>query len=137
MEKIKFGSVQYDLVPDGTRYGTGEQLHVVLVWPDGATYEDIEASVTGCDRIEILSDTGELLEAIKGYSHVHQLRKQFNYVIAMEQVQDGTNEAGEPLYVNQDVTGTVMIVTLKQTDIRDAVESLQAAVDMLVFDALV
>ncbi|MGL5434785.1 MAG: hypothetical protein ACRDBO_05200 [Lachnospiraceae bacterium] len=58
MEKIKFGSTQYDLVPVGTHY-IGEQLQITFVWPDGGSYEEVEASLTGCDRIEVLSESGE------------------------------------------------------------------------------
>lgn len=130
MEKIKFGNAVYDLVPAGTHYA-GEQLRLVIAWPEGVAYEEIEASLTDCDRIEIISEVGEMLEAIKGYTCVDRLVKQHDYVIGVEQIKDGENEAGEPLYINREVVGSVMIATLKRPDIRETVESMREMVDYL------
>ena len=136
MEKIKFGTTQYDLTPGGY-YVTGDQMKLAFVWPEGVAYEEIEVSLTGCERIELLAESGDLLEAIKGYTCIDRLIKQYDCVIGTEQVEDGQGEDGETLYTSQDVICTVMIATLKKPDIRAELDSVKETVVMLVAEALV
>jgi len=135
MEKIKFGTTQYDLTPGGY-YVTGDQLKLAFVWPEGVAYEEIEASLTGCDRIELLAESGDLLEAIKGYTCVDRLVKRYYCVIGTERVEDGQGEDGETLYTSKDVLGTVMIATLKKPDVRAELDSVKETVEMLVVSGL-
>lgn len=123
MEKIKFGDTQLDLVSNGTQY-MGEQLQIVFVCPVSLTYEQIEEILANVGRIELLSEQGELLQVYKGYTCLHSLRKQFDYVICTEQVEDGQDEAGNTMYATQDVTDTVMIAILKQPDLREQLKQL-------------
>lgn len=116
--------MQYDLVPAGIHYATGDQLCLTIVWPENTTYEEIEASLAGCDRIEILAEAGELLEAIAGYTFLASLRKQYDYVISTERVEVGQDDDSELVYINRDVTGNVMVVTLKRQDIRKQIDQL-------------
>lgn len=131
MEKIKFGDSIYDLAPNGVQHNA-EELHVIILWPDTMTYEEIENSMTGCERIEILAENRDVLEAVKGYKHLDQLRKHFDYVVRTEQVEDGVDENGEVLYTNKDVTSTVMIATLKRSDIWDTMTDMQEKFDNLI-----
>lgn len=129
MEKIKFGTEIFDLVPVGATFRE-DSAKIIFVMPDGKSYEEIEEAVSGKERIEILDETGDVLEARKGYIYLDSLTKQKNRVIATAQVVTGTNEeTGEPIYQNQEVTAAVMVVTLKRSDVRQAVEAMQAKVD--------
>lgn len=129
MEKIKFGTEIFDLVPVGATFRE-DSAKIIFVMPDGKSYEEIEEVVSGKERIEILDETGDVLEARKGYIYLDSLTKQKNRVIATAQVVTGTNEeTGEPIYQNQEVTAAVMVVTLKRSDVRQAVEAMQAKVD--------
>lgn len=129
MEKIKFGTEIFDLVPVGATFRE-DSAKIIFVMPDGKSYEEIEEVVSGKERIEILDETGDILEARKGYIYLDSLTKQKNRVIATAQVVTGTNEeTGEPIYQNQEVTAAVMVVTLKRSDVRQAVEAMQAKVD--------
>ena len=129
MEKIKFGDTLLDMVSNGTQY-MGERLQIVFACPAGLSYEQMEEILANVDRIELLSEQGELLQVYKGYTCLYSLRKQYDYVIRTEQVEDGQDEAGNALYANQDVTGTVMVAILKQPDLRTQLEQLAEELTM-------
>lgn len=132
MEKIKFGTESFDLVPVGAIFKE-DSAKIIFVLPDGKSYEEIEEIVTGKERIEILDETGDVLEAHKGYIYLGSLTKQKDRVVATTQVETGINEdTKEPIYQNQDVTATVMVVTLKRSDVRQEMEAMQAKVDYVV-----
>lgn len=135
MEKVKFreGAV-YELAVNGVSFG--ENGATLTFLPGKKTYEQVEADVTGCSRIEILDSAGEVMEARAGYVYLDSLTKKRDYVISTEQVEDGTDEEGETVYLSRDVTGTVMIAMLKKTDMRKQVDDLQETVDMLVLESL-
>ena len=117
------------MVPVGATFRE-DNAKIIFVLPDDKSYEEIEEAVTGKERIEIFDEAGELLEAHKGYIYLDSLTKQKNRVISTTQVMTGTNEeTKEPIFQNQDVTATVMVVTLKRSDVRQAVEAMQAKVD--------
>lgn len=136
MEKIKFGSTQYDLVPGGATFGM-ETARVVAVWPEGKTYEQVEMAITGIERIEILDSAGDVLTVHKNYLHLEELSRKKDYVIRTERIDDGINtDTGEILYSTKDIVGTVLIATLKRTDMRLEVDTLKETVDMLVLSNL-
>lgn len=129
MEKIKFGTEVFDLVPVGATFGE-DKARITIVLPDGTNYETVEIAVSGKERIEILDEDGEVLAAHKGYIYLDSLTKQKNRVIGTTQVVTGTDkETQEPIYTNQEVTATVMIVTLKRADVRQEVEEMKANLD--------
>ena len=134
-EKVKFreGAV-YDLVVNGVSFG--EERAQLTFLPGEKTYEQIEADLTGCNRIEVLDSIGEVMEARSGYIYLDTLTKKKDYIIGTEQIEDGTDDNGDTIYVNHDVTGTVMIATLKKADMRKQVDDLQETVDMLVLEDL-
>lgn len=136
-EKVKFGTnAIYDLAVNGISFDE-DKARVVFVLPEGKTYEQVEADVTGKERIEILDSMGDVLEARSGYIYLDSLTKKKDYIIGTEQVENGTNEdTGETIYLNQDVTATVMIVTLKREDVRQEIADVKETVDMLVMESL-
>lgn len=129
-EKIKFhdGAV-YELVTDGV-YFADDKAQITFL-PGEKTYEQIEDDLTGCNRIEILDTFGETMEAHSGYAYLDTLTKKKDYTIGTEQVEDGQDDNGDAIYINRDVTGTVMIATLKKSDIRKQIDDLQETVDMI------
>lgn len=134
-EKIKFHErAVYDLVTGGVDFG--EERARLTFLPGEKTYEQIEADVTGCNRIEVIDTSGEVMEARAGYIYLDTLTKKKDYIIGTEQVEDGQDENGDTIYLNHDVTGTVMIAVLKKADIRKQVDDLQETVDMLVLEDL-
>lgn len=136
MEKIKFGDSLYDLVPAGASFGA-DTAWITALWPIDKTYEQVETAISGIDRIEIIDDAGDILAAHKGYLHLEELSKKKNYVIKRELVEDGTDpDTGEMLYAAQDTTGTVLIATLKKSDIRSELNAMKEAIDMLVVSSL-
>lgn len=129
MEKIKFGTEVFDLVPVGATFGE-DKARITIVLPDGTNYETVEIAVSGKERIEILDEDGEVLAAHKGYIYLDSLTKQKDRVIGTTQVVTGTDEETlEPIYTNQEVTATVMVVTLKRADVRQEVEEMKANLD--------
>ncbi len=135
MEKVKFGEGSvYDLVVNGVSF---DEEKARLTFLSGEkTYEQVEADVTGCSRIEVLDTSGEVMEARSGYVYLDSLMKKKDYIIGIEQIEDGTDENGDTIYLNHDVTGTVMIAVLKKADMRKQVDDLQETVDMLIMESL-
>lgn len=132
MEKIKFGTETFDLVPVGAAFGE-DKAKVIFVFPEGKSYEEIEETVSGKERIEVLDEAGDVLAAHKGYIYLDSLTKQKARVIGTAQVASGTNEAtGETIYENQDMTATVMIATLRRADVRQEVDAMKASLDYVV-----
>lgn len=134
-EKVKFkeGAV-YNLVVNGVSFG--EERAQLTFLPGEKTYEQIEADVTGCNRIEVIDTSGEVMEARAGYIYLDTLTKKKDYIIGTEQVEDGQDENGDTIYLNHDVTGTAMIAVLKKSDVRKQVDDIQETVDMLVLESL-
>lgn len=139
--RVKNGST-YDLVTNGAFFGE-EKAKLIVVFPSGKTFEQIEADFEGNERIQILGEDGEVDETKVGYAYIDESFRKKNYVIGTEQVADGVNDTGETIYVNKDVTATVMIIVLKKADLRTELEKAKAeianlneTVDMLVVSAL-
>lgn len=134
-EKVEFkeGAV-YDLVVNGVHFSDERAEFTFL--PGEKTYEQIESDLTGCDRIEVLDSIGEVMEARAGYVYLDTLAKKKDYIIGTEQIENGQDDNGDTIYLNHDVTGTVMIAVLKKADMRKQVDDLQETVDMLVLEGL-
>lgn len=128
MEKIKFGSEIFELTPAGATFRE-ENAKVAFILPEGKTYEEIEAAVTGKARIEIIDEQGEVIAAHTGYVYLGSLAKEKDRVIAVKQVKTGESDDGTPIYTNQDVTATVMVALLKKSDIRQDVQANNAKID--------
>lgn len=143
-EKIKTQSgTIYELVPGGA-YFDDETAKLIVVFPSGKTYEEVEADLEGNERLQILDMSGEVSETKIGYTYLDGAGRKKSYVIGIEQVESGADtDTGETIYTNQDVIGTVMIVVLKKADLRAELEvakaeivSLNETVDMLVIASL-
>lgn len=128
LEKVKLGTEVYDLVPAGSSF-MEEKARLVVVLPEGKSYEDVERDMTGKDRIEILDSTGEILTVHHGYVYLDTLMKKKDYFVATEQVETGRNEENELIYENKEVLATVMVATLKKADLRQEMDKVKAIVD--------
>lgn len=140
-EKIKFGKDKIFDIPMNAVSFNGDSAKLVFVLPEGKTYEEIEADITGKDRIEILDANGEIIEAKTGYVFLDSLTKKKDYLIDVIQVEHNNEvvkvdeETGEEIvtiektYTPEPVTGTVMIAVLKRSDVRQEIETIKAVQD--------
>ena len=143
-EKIKFGKDKIFDIPMNAVSFEEEKAKLVFVLPEGKTYEDIEADITGKDRIEILDVNGEIIEAKTGYIYLDSLTKKKDYLIDVIQVETETEvvtvdeETGEEIttikkiYTPENVYGTVMIAVLKRSDIRREIAEIKAIQDEMI-----
>lgn len=140
-EKIKFGKDKiFDIPMNAVSFGE-DQAKLVFILPEDKTYEEIEADISGNDRIEILDANGEIIEAKTGYIYLDSLTKKKDYLIDVIQVETETEvvkvdeETGEEItviektYTPEYVYGTVMIAVLKRSDIRQEIEEIKAIQD--------
>lgn len=69
-EKLKTQSgAVYELTPNGA-YFADDTAKVIFVFPEGKTYEQVEADIEGNERLQILDDAGEVTETKVGYSYL-------------------------------------------------------------------
>lgn len=128
-EKIKFGAAVYDLVSGGVRWN--EDKARLVFQPGEKTYDQVEADICGAARIALLDTTGETIEARTGFTVINSLTKEYDYVIGTEQVEIGTDpDTNEPITETKNVTGTVMVASLRKEDLRAVVARLQEIVEI-------
>lgn len=143
MEKLKTQSgVIYDLLPNGASFGD-ETATIIFKFPEGKTYEEVEADMIGNNRLHILDSENEPIETRTDYCCLDGITKKNDYVIGTTQVKTGTDEDGEILYTTEEILGTALIVYLKKTDVRTELEKAQTqiaglndTVDMLILSGL-
>ena len=142
-EKLKTQSgMIYDLLPNGASFGN-ETATIIFTFPEGKTYEEVEADMIGNDRLHILDSDNKPIETRTGYSCLNGITKKNDYVIGTKQIEAGTDEDGETLYTTEEILGTALIVYLKKTDVRAELEKAQTqiaglndTVDMLILSGL-
>lgn len=142
-EKLKTQSgAVYELTPNGA-YFADDTAKVIFVFPEGKTYEQVEADIEGNERLQILDDAGEVTETKVGYSYLDGITKKNDYVIGTKKVEAGTDESKTPIYTTEDIHGTVLIVSLKKADLRTELDAakkqianLNETVDMLILSDL-
>lgn len=143
-EKIKFAKDKiFDIPMNAISFGE-DSARLVFVLPEDKTYEEVEADISGKDRIEILDANGEIIEAKTGYIYLDSLTKKKDYVIDVIQVETETevvkvdDETGEEIttiektYTPEHVYGTVMIAVLKRSDIRKEIAEIKAIQDEMI-----
>lgn len=141
----------YDIVPGGLRESTEALSMILLPGERNLLKIDEEMDNPGnTGTIHIKDAAGETMDILKGYVYQTECRKIKDYVIGRELVVEpmaepveGETPAESVEQEYQDITGTVVCVTLKKADVRQELEaakaeitSLNATVDMLVVKEL-
>ena len=143
-EKIKFAKDKiFDIPMNAISFGE-DSARLVFILPEDKTYEEVEADISGKDRIEILDANGEIIEAKTGYIYLDSLTKKKDYLIDVIQVETEIEvikvdeETGEEItviekvYTPEYVYGTVMIAVLKRSDIRKEIAEIKAIQDEMI-----
>lgn len=137
-EKVKFGNGSiYELIPGGLMYA--ESSLKIIFLPGGKTLSQIDSETdnsSNTDRIELLDSLGEVIDIKKNYIYQSSCEKRNDYVIGQEEYQDGTDIEGNPIKAYRDIKGTVVIVTLKKSDMRKELDNLKEAVEMMLVSSL-
>lgn len=137
--KLSSGSV-YDIVTGGLRASDEKMVLIVLPGERSLTEVDAEFDMAeNVSRIEILDSAGEVMDIKKGYAYMSGCEKHKDFVIDHQAIEMGSDETGDPVVEYQDVTGTVMVITLEKADVRKELDAanakiagLEETVDMLV-----
>lgn len=137
-EKVKFnnGSI-YDLTAGGL-VNTEDSLKIILL-PGNKTLSQIDSETDNSintERIEVLDSFGEVMDIKKGYIYQSSCEKKNDYIIGQEEYQDKTNIDGKPIKSYRDISGTVVIVTLKKSDMRKELSNLKEAVELMLVASL-
>lgn len=120
MEKIKIGSMQFELVPNGVDDTSENQL--VLRFQLPGTLDEVETLLTdpsNTQRIEVLESGGSLQRPLTGYVHLVKISKIRDYLI--ETVTEPGTE-GEENVVLKEVRADIAEAVLAREDIRAKVE---------------
>ena len=120
MEKIKFGSTQFELVPNGVDDTTEDRLR--LLFKLSGTLAEAETLLTdpsNTQRIEVLETDGSLQRPLTGYVHLVKISKIRDYLI--ETVTESGAE-GEQDTVLKEVRADIVEAVLAKEDIRAKVE---------------
>ena len=128
MEKIKLGSIECDLVPNGVQLsGDGGRL---VFQPGENSFEVVEAAAKAVKDLVVLDDAGDPILTRSDLVYAGRLAKDDNYVIGTEQIQTGTDpETGEAVMETKDVVGTVMIAEFRVPDLREQLAETQAKLE--------
>lgn len=128
MEKIKFGGIVCDLVPNGERLNA--QGGEIVFQPGTNSFETVEAAAKEAKDIVVLDDTGEPILTRSDLVYAGRLAKDDNYVIGAEQIPARTDpETGEVVMETQDVVGTVIIAEFRAPDLREQLAETQAKLE--------
>ena len=136
MEKIKLSNGQiYNIKTSGVM-STDTALTVTIVTDsDLVTVEKIISNKENMRKIELLSESDEVLRIYSDYVTLKSIEKRKNVVIETKIIEP-TEEGGEP--TEEIVTSDVIVFSLKKESDTDArITSLEETVDFLVMSALV
>lgn len=129
MEKIKINGNTYDLVADG--YQIGADGGRIIFRPGTSSFAAIEADLIAARDLTVLDSTSEPMISRTDLVYAGQLTKDSNHVVGSEQVQDGVDEVGDPVYATQDVIGTVMIAVFRSPDVREQLKETNAKIEYM------
>ena len=124
MEKIRINNTLYDLVPNGYQV-TGQGGRITFL-PGDQSFNVAKADLVAAKELEVLDDLGNPIISQSGLVYAGRVSLDDNYIIGTEQVQTGTDDAGDPVYDTRDITGAVLIAEFRVPDIRDQVAALEA-----------
>ena len=108
MEKIRFGNTEYELVPNGI-FESKDNLKVTVQKGDNSV-DSIAEAANGNDVIQILSESGDVMAVLRGYSDLRSAVLQKNYVIPV-----GTST----------VAIDIVSLTIYQADLTSRVDTLE------------
>ena len=124
IEKIKFETQEYNLVPAGVNLSsTGG---TITFCKGSQSFDEIEAVLMAAKSITQIGLSGEPDWTRSDLVYTGRLTKQADYTIGTEQTQTGINDAGEPLYTITEVKADVMIAEFKTPDLASEVEDVKA-----------
>lgn len=130
IEKIKFDTQEYDLVPAGVNLGDAGGT---ITFQRGIhTFDKIEAVLKKTNSIAQIGLSGETEWTRADLIYTGKLTKQSDYIIGTEQTEAGTDGiTGVPIYTATDIKGDVMIAEFKAPDLADKVAAISARVEYL------
>lgn len=117
MEKVRFGTTEYELPANGVQLG--DQGGKVIFVPGASTFADIEADVKAAKSITVLDTAGSPILTRTDMVYAGRLTKDDNYIVGSENTADGA----------QDVVGTVMVAEFRQPDVREELAAVKAQLD--------
>ena len=117
MEKIKFNNKIFELVANG--YQLQQDYGRIIFQPGEATFDEVEKVVSAATSIILLDDAGDPMASRTDLVYAGRMTRQKDYVIGAEKEETGTDEDGNTIYTDNDVTGTVMIAEFRLPDWRD------------------
>lgn len=130
MENVKFlNGESFDITVNGVK-STNESLKIAIVAPemDLVAVEEMVSNADNTGRIDLLSESGEVLKIYSGYTVLTSIEKKKDVVIAT------TIEGDEEVVTKSDV---IYITLHKVSDTETRLSSLEETVDVLVMSALV
>ena len=130
MEKVKFNSQAYDLVTDGVQLT--DQGGKIVLMPGTQVFDNVKADVQTAKTITVLDSAGEPILTRSDLVYAGRLTVDDNYVVGIENVQNGTDEAtGEPIFNTQDVIGSVLIAEFRIPDLREQLAATNARLEYM------
>ena len=126
MESIKIGNKTFELVANG--YQLQQDGGRIVFQPGEVTFEEAEAAAAAATSIMLLDDAGDPMVSRTDLVYAGRMTRQKDYVIGAEKEETGTDEDGNTIYTDNDVTGTVMIAEFRLPDWREKYETLEKEV---------
>ena len=126
MEKIKFNNKIFELVANG--YQLQQDYGRIIFQPGEATFDEVEKVVSAATSIILLDDAGDPMASRTDLVYAGRMTRQKDYVIGAEKEETGTDEDGNTIYTDNDVTGTVMFAEFRLPDWREKYETLEKEV---------
>lgn len=127
MERVKFNRQAYDLATNGLQLT--EQGGKVIILMGSNTFDAVKADIQTAKSITVLDSAGEPFFTRSDLMYAGRLAQDDNYVIGTESVQNGVDDAGEPVYNTQDVIGTVLIAEFRMPDLREKLAEMEAKLE--------
>lgn len=129
MESIKFSNGDsFEITTNGVR-SNDEKVRIALLAPDMdlVAIEEMISSKSNVNRLELLSEEGEVLRIYTGYTVLTAIEKKKDILIDTD-IQDG-----EEVLITSDV---IYITLRKENDTEARLTSLEETVDVLILSAL-
>lgn len=141
MEKIKLSNGNILEITNNGVHSSDERLTVSIVAPDMdlVTMETLFTDRENVSRIELLSESDEVLRIYSGYVGLTNIEKRKNVVISVELIPEELDENGEVITEASEnvVTSDVIVITLRKENESEArLTSLEETVDLLIISVL-
>ena len=136
MEKVKFANGNVFNIPVNGIFSSGDNVRIGLVAPDTdlLTVESLVTETDNVKRIELLSESDEVLKVYSGYTVLTSVEKKKNVVVSTT-IEEPTEEGEDPTVVG--TRADVIYVSLrKENEAEIRLNSLEETVDLLVESAL-